>query len=78
MIANMTFRISAPLYPLVTLNLLPYHIINPKVEKYNNDSKPMPKPWTAPSFTAPLYAFFVRLLYRAIAFFSPLKETTCY
>jgi hypothetical protein len=28
--------------------------------------------------TAPLYAFFMRLLYRTIAFFSPLKETTCY
>jgi hypothetical protein len=40
--------------------------------------KPMPKPWIVPSFTIPLYALFMRLLYRTIALFSPLNETTCY
>jgi hypothetical protein len=40
--------------------------------------QPTPRPVTIPSVRVALYAFFMWLLYIAIAFFSPLKDTTCF
>ena len=65
-----------PLYPPLWINLVPYQMTNPKVEKQTKERDPAPKPRAAPSQTVALYALFIWLLYRETASFSPLNETT--